>query len=168
MIRSGIDESLKTEYFSFSGGNRSAGGVLARWHLMERRKVLRETEGQPLRDGSRTGKGRNGENAVAAILAAEGYAIVARNFRAGPGEIDIVAFLAPALVFVEVKNWYYFGAMDLDVAIGREKRGRIVETSKIFLSLHRQYKESCVRYDVFLMRGDSVSGRYESAFTGVV
>ncbi len=105
---------------------------------------------------------------MASLLADEGYRIVARNFRAGPGEIDIVVFRKPALAFVEVKNWYFFGATDLYLAIGREKRRRIVETSKIFLCLHRQYNEACIRYDVFLMRGELVAGRYESAFAGVV
>ncbi len=135
---------------------------------MGRQKADSETVSTTARDGGRTYKGRMGEERVASVLAAEGYTIVARRFRAGPGEIDIVAFRYPTLAFIEVKNWYRFGAMDLDFAIGPEKRRRIVETSKIFLCLHRQYKESCVRYDVFLMRGDRLTGRYESAFTGVV
>lgn len=110
--------------------------------------------------------GREGEEAVARILEGEGYTIIARNFRAGPGELDIVAGKAGLMVFVEVKTWAVYGISELGRSIGADKRRRIVETSKIFLAAHRQYSEASIRYDVFLMRGDRVEGRFEGAFTG--
>ena len=134
-------------------------------HNDKREKSLPEPGSAGL---ERCRKGRLGETVVAGLLESEGYTILDRNFRAGPGEIDLVARRGTVIVFVEVKNWYSLGVLDLEFAIGRDKRRRMIETSKIFLHLHRQYNEACIRYDVFLMRGGNVAGRYESAFAGVV
>ncbi len=117
---------------------------------------------------SRSGIGRAGEDAIVALLESEGWRILARNFRGGPGELDIVAFLDPVLAFVEVKHWRSFGSVDLGRSIDGAKRRRIVETSKIFLSLYREYSMAIVRYDVILVRGNAAVERYESAFTGEV
>jgi putative endonuclease len=48
--------------------------------------------------------GRRGERAAAAHLERLGYAILARNVRTRHGEIDLIAFHAQELVFVEVKT----------------------------------------------------------------
>jgi len=48
--------------------------------------------------------GRLGEDTAAAYLEAEGYVILARNWRTRAGEIDIVARQAEWLVFVEVRS----------------------------------------------------------------
>ncbi len=48
--------------------------------------------------------GNWGEGVAAIQLEAEGYAIVARNWRCAVGEIDIVARDGETLVFVEVKT----------------------------------------------------------------
>lgn len=113
-------------------------------------------------------KGRAGEDAAAASLAAEGYSILARNFRWPGGEVDIVAEKGELLVFVEVKTWSGLGPEALADSIGKDKRRRIVETSKIFLARHREYSSRRVRYDVILVRDGRVLERYESAFTGDV
>jgi putative endonuclease len=110
--------------------------------------------------------GQAGEDAAALLLTAEGWSILARNFRDRRGEIDIIAARGGILAFVEVKAWEKYGAIDLELAIGRSKRRRIIETSKIFLSRHREYNGWRVRYDVFLFRDGRVAERYESAFTG--
>ena len=49
-------------------------------------------------------RGAWGEAAAAAFLQAQGYTILARNFRTRWGEIDLVASDAKYLVFVEVKT----------------------------------------------------------------
>jgi putative endonuclease len=48
--------------------------------------------------------GNKGEDAAAERLQAEGYEILARNFRNKWGEVDIVAFRDARMVFVEVKT----------------------------------------------------------------
>lgn len=52
-----------------------------------------------------TEKGRKGEEIAAEHLEQKGYRIVAKNWRAGRGEIDLVAWWnEKCLVFVEVKS----------------------------------------------------------------
>jgi putative endonuclease len=110
--------------------------------------------------------GREGESAAAASLGAEGWELLARNFRWAGGEVDLIAAKDGTIVFGEVKTWSGLGREALGHAIGRDKRRRIVETAKIFLSRHREYSSWHVRFDVFLVRDGRVIERYESAFTG--
>jgi putative endonuclease len=111
-------------------------------------------------------KGRMGEDVAAAFLEAEGWAILARNFRWRGGEIDIAAARDGVIAFTEVKSWESMGLEELERAIGPNKRRRIVETAKIFLSQHREYNDCSVRFDVILVKGVAVVERYLSAFTG--
>jgi putative endonuclease len=110
--------------------------------------------------------GREGEERAARLLEAEGFRIVARNYRTRGGEIDIIASKGCLLVFVEVKTWRYMGFDALEDLVGAEKRKRIVETSKIFLARNREYSNAHVRYDLILFGGDWEARRIESAFTG--
>ena len=111
-------------------------------------------------------KGRRGEDVAAATLEGEGWTIVSRNYRSRLGEVDIIAERGGLLAFVEVKTWESMGPEELERAIGADKRRRIVETAKIFLSRHRKYNDRSVRFDVLLVRGGVVAERYPSAFTG--
>jgi putative endonuclease len=111
-------------------------------------------------------KGRRGEALAADFLVAEGWTIAGRNFRCRCGEIDIIAERGGVLAFVEVKSWEKMGPEELERSIGADKRRRIVETAKIFLSRHRKYNDWSVRFDVILVRGGVVVERYPSAFTG--
>jgi putative endonuclease len=116
----------------------------------------------------RTPLGRAGEAWVAGLLVREGWSLRARNFRAGPGELDIVVFRDGVLAFVEVKTRRKAVPRELEAALCRNKRHRIVETSKIFLAMHRQYSEARIRYDVFLLGSDGTVLRFEGAFTGEI
>ena len=129
---------------------------------------MREAPGSagPRSGPDRARAGREGEAAAAALLEAEGWAILARNFRWPGGEVDIVAAREGILAFVEVKSWSGLGSEALGEAIGPAKRRRIVETSKIFLARHREYSSWHVRYDVILVRDGRALERYEAAFTG--
>ena len=108
--------------------------------------------------------GKEGEDAVCAHLENEGWIILARNFRAGRGEIDVIAARGDIISFVEVKRWRRNGSQDLKRAIDRGKIGRIIETSKIYLSKYRQYSGKQVRYDVFLLSSGKKPISYEGAF----
>ena len=110
--------------------------------------------------------GRAGEDAAASWLEAGGWRVVARNFRAGRGEIDLAAARGGVLAFFEVKAWEGLGPESLGFSIGPAKRRRIIETSQIFLDRHREYNGWRIRFDVLLLRGGQVREHYESAFTG--
>ena len=108
--------------------------------------------------------GKAGEAEAAAFLELEGWSILARNFRAGQGEVDIVAARGEVLVFVEVKRWTRYGPSDLLDSIDRAKTRRIIETSKLFLAKYRQYRGKHIRYDVLFFPSGGEPQRYEGAF----
>ena len=92
--------------------------------------------------------------------------MVGRNFRWKGGEVDLIVAREALLVFVEVKSWETMGPEELERAIGADKRRRIIETAKIFLSRHREYNGWSIRFDVILVSGGEVVECYPSAFTG--
>lgn len=114
---------------------------------------------------SRTALGRAAEDLAAAWLAAEGWSIVARNWRRGPGELDIVASKSGEIAFVEVKRIDAYGEESLELSVGQRKRRRLIETSKLFLLAYREFSCMNARYDLIAVRGGTVSKHYERAFS---
>ncbi|TXT47741.1 MAG: hypothetical protein FD137_992 [Spirochaetes bacterium] len=112
--------------------------------------------------------GREGESEVADILRAEGWTVVARNFRSSRGEIDLIAIRGDEIIFVEVKRWRRYDEAELFRAINGQKIRKIIETSKLFLSKYRQYNGKRIRYDVMFLSSDSSPRRYEGAFDDTV
>ena len=96
-------------------------------------------------------KGLAGETAAAILLEEKGMRIIERNFRSRTGEVDIIAMDGETLVFVEVKSWSAFGIDALEQAITAKKKQKIIETSKYFLSLHREYRYMAIRFDVIFL-----------------
>ncbi|MDR0512191.1 MAG: YraN family protein [Treponema sp.] len=109
-------------------------------------------------------KGREGEAQAAAFLEKKGMQIVEQNFRHSRGEVDIIALDGDTLVFVEVKSWQAYGIDALEYAIDNKKRRKIIETSKYFLSLHREYKYMIIRFDVVFISSAKII-HLASAFT---
>jgi putative endonuclease len=103
------------------------------------------------------GLGREGEARAAAFLEEKGMRIVARNVRSPRGEVDIVALDGETLVFAEVKAWFRYGMESLQYGIDLKKQRRIIETAKYFLSLHREYNETAVRFDIVFVGEGSVT-----------
>ena len=83
---------------------------------------------------TRSDLGRVGEDLAARLYEEEGYRIVARNFRCGQGEIDIVASRGRTLVFCEVKtrSTDFFG--DPVEAVKRTKQLRLRRLAAVWLS----------------------------------
>jgi len=112
-------------------------------------------------------KGRAGEDAAVSYLEEKGIKILGKNFRSRIGEIDIVALDGETLVFVEVKTWSSYGIDALEYAIDTKKRHKIIETSKYFLSLHREYRYMAIRFDVIFVSSEGFT-HLASAFTELV
>jgi putative endonuclease len=97
--------------------------------------------------------GRAAEAAAARMLERLGYRILATNFRAKGGELDIVAEDRGSLAIVEVRyrasDRYGGGA----ASITYPKRSRIVHASRVFLAANPPLARLPARFDVVLVSG---------------
>jgi len=95
----------------------------------------------------RTELGRWGEAVACSYLRLLGYRILARNFRAGRLEIDVVAAEGGEIVFVEVKvrcDDEHGGAVG---AVGFKKQRGLSKAAACFLARHDLEDRPC-RFDV--------------------
>lgn len=102
------------------------------------------------------GAGLEGENLACRHLRAQGFAILARNFRCRSGEVDVIARDGAVTVFVEVKHRRAadHGAGHESVTFG--KRRRLVRAARLYAAA-RGLSESPLRFDVVSI--DEVDGR---------
>jgi len=112
-------------------------------------------------------KAKAGESAAAFLLEEKGMKILERNFRSRIGEIDIIAMESEILVFVEVKTWSSYGIEALEHAINEKKQRKIIETSKYFLSLHREYRYMAIRFDVIFVSPSGITHLASAFMEGV-
>ncbi len=117
------------------------------------------------RPPSRTRLGSQAEDLTASWLTQRGWHIEAKNWRKGPGELDIVAVKDQVISFVEVKRVDAYGIESLSRSVGANKRRRIIETAKLFLVYHREFELMAQRFDLAAVRGDKVELYLESAFS---
>ena len=109
-------------------------------------------------------KGRSGEDAAAFYLEQKGMRILERNFRSQRGEVDIIAMDGETIAFLEVKAWSAYGIDALEQSLNAKKQRKIIETSKYFLSLHREYRYMAIRFDVIFISTEGIT-YLASAFT---
>ncbi|MBR5642609.1 MAG: YraN family protein [Salinivirgaceae bacterium] len=77
--------------------------------------------------------GREGEDVAASYLMQKGYRIVARNWRYGPKEIDIVARNGETMVFVEVKTRSTLAFELPQEAVTKKKMKNLVEAADAYM-----------------------------------
>ncbi|MFN8607818.1 MAG: YraN family protein [Vulcanimicrobiota bacterium] len=94
--------------------------------------------------------GRAAEEWAAQYLQAQGYQILARNFRSKAGEIDLVARLGPTLVFLEIKGSLRQPRVE---AVQPRQIQRVRRAAQEFLLRQRLPQESLMRFDVLLVWG---------------
>ncbi|MCA0237054.1 MAG: YraN family protein [Bacteroidetes bacterium] len=101
--------------------------------------------------------GRLGESIAAEYLQQKGYRIAALNFRAGRGEIDIIAWAHDRLlVFVEVKTRSGEGFGGPEGAVDARKQDLLARTAGIYMDQIDYDWE--IRFDIVavLMKNDQV------------
>ena len=111
--------------------------------------------------------GKLGEDAAAKFLEAQGYKIVARNFRIRSAEIDIIAQKDDVIVFVEVKARSDIRHGLPSEAVNLRKQKKIIEAAEVFLQ-DENFSECACRFDVVevYLRGELVEeiNHIENAF----
>ncbi|MFM7649395.1 MAG: YraN family protein [Acidimicrobiaceae bacterium] len=111
-------------------------------------------DGRPV-DLARQARGRFGEEQAARWYRANGYTVVARNWRCATGEIDLVVIRDDTVVFVEVKARASdrFGSPAL--AVDARKQARLRRLGAQWLAAHAHHRVD-VRFDVVAVTGTRV------------
>jgi putative endonuclease len=95
--------------------------------------------------------GKSGEDSAAQFLVTKGYEIIGRNVRPLPGlargEIDIIAWDASILCFIEVKARSSMRGPDPDISVSPAKRTQLMMLAEAYLSANQLEPEQC-RFDV--------------------
>jgi putative endonuclease len=100
---------------------------------------------------SRTGLGRAGEAQAARFLEAQGYVLLARNWRVREGELDIVAREGDTLAFVEVKSLRTRAYGAGEERIDARKQQRLAMLAERFLAAHPNLSFRQCRFDVVVV-----------------
>ncbi len=109
--------------------------------------------------------GADGESIAVDYLKANGYKVIARNWRVGHLEVDIIAELNSTIVFVEVKtrSTNFFGDPHTFVSI--EKQKNIVAAANEYLQ-QNQLDMEC-RFDIIgvvMLRESHTTNHFVDAF----
>ena len=96
-------------------------------------------------------RGLAGERAAEEALAAAGLQVIARRFRCRRGEIDLVAWDGPVLVFVEVKRRASVAHGTPAESVDARKRARVAGAAAVWLSRFPAPAPPC-RFDVVEVR----------------
>ena len=105
---------------------------------------------------ARRALGASGEQAAADWYVANGYEVVARNWRCRDGELDLILRRGRAFVFCEVKtrSSTMFGAPV--EAVTRTKQVRLRHLAARWLADHAGVRASEIRFDVASVLGGRV------------
>jgi putative endonuclease len=116
---------------------------------------------------ARRDRGLAAEELACRHLERAGMTVVARNYRAAGGEIDVVARKGDLLVFVEVRSREDAAFGSPEETVGFTKRRRIVVASRQYLSTVPVTSWREARFDVVVVEGsgDNATIRhYPAAF----
>jgi putative endonuclease len=97
-------------------------------------------------------KGDDAESRAVAHLETKGLVVVARNARAGRGELDVVAKDGDVVVFVEVRRRKT--RVDALESIGPRKQALLARTGAWWLAQHAP--DARARFDVVVVVGERV------------
>ncbi len=93
--------------------------------------------------------GRAGEDITAAFLRAQGYRILARNFRTKIGELDIICRKANVYIFVEVKTLKTGSeAYSPELHFTEEKLRKMQRVALLYFKINRISPETDMQFDL--------------------
>lgn len=118
----------------------------------------------PNRHLASSARGNRAEATAAWLLRLKGYRILARRFRAGAGEIDLIAARGDVIAFVEVKARRRMD--DAVIAITPDKQRRIASAARIWLARHPGLADRTLRLDAVFI-SEMSRERFWRAFWGV-
>ncbi len=113
--------------------------------------------------------GKNGEKLACQFLQAKGLSVVTTNYRAGHGEVDIIAKddKEKMLIFVEVKSYFAAPLDPPEFRVSKKQQKMIMRSAYSFLDTHREFDDFTVRYDILLVNFSKYPAQithYEAAF----
>ncbi|QDT97350.1 YraN family protein [Gimesia aquarii] len=91
--------------------------------------------------------GDHGERAAIKFLKQAGYSILAKQYRTGQGEIDVIALDGQTVVFVEVKTRRSDSKGKPFEAITLQKQSQLTRLASSFLKKHKLLQQPA-RFDV--------------------
>jgi putative endonuclease len=106
--------------------------------------------------------GLSAESRAAAYLVAKGYRIMARRFRSGVGEIDIIARRRNTIVFVEVKARASLD--DAAYAVTPHQQARIIAAAEAWIAANPAHAQSEFRFDAMLVAPGKLPRHLTAAF----
>lgn len=106
--------------------------------------------------------GLSAESRAALLLVAKGFRIVARRWRSGRGEIDLVARRRGLLVFVEVKARDGLDAAAEAVTVRQQRR--IIDAARAWLAAHPEDANRDIRFDAVLIAKAGLPKHIQAAF----
>jgi putative endonuclease len=103
----------------------------------------------------RRATGASGEEVAAAWYSANGYTIVARNWRCRDGELDLIIRDGPTFVFCEVKTRTTAAFGTPAEAVTHDKRQRIRHLAARWIQ-ESKVRPATIRFDVAALLGDEL------------
>jgi len=107
-------------------------------------------------------RGARAETLALWWLRAKGYRLLARNYRRGVGEADLVMARGKLLIFVEVKRREDKAAAG--EAIQPRQQARIARAAEAFIAQHKTHWGKDIRFDAVLVSPRALPRHIEDAW----
>ncbi|MXP61996.1 YraN family protein [Roseomonas sp. M0104] len=122
--------------------------------------VAEASNASPVRRAAEA-RGRAAEERVALRLEAEGWRILARRWRSGAGEIDLIGECRGLLAFIEVKARPRLA--EAAFALGARQQARLLAAAEAWMAANPGHGSGGIRFDVVLVDGEGRMRRIKDA-----
>ncbi len=95
--------------------------------------------------------GQKGEDTACRFLEKNGHQIIARNYRYGKSELDIVSLFEDTLVVTEVKSFVSLPLGAAEYRVNKKKQQQIIQGTYGFLEEFPEHQGRDVRLDVIIV-----------------